>query len=244
MQIVDRGWRIGRERPRSSSAGQGTFTKLPTTYDADADELVAQVSSFSEFALGSDSDPLPVEMAGFNATTDAGEARLTWQTASETGNARFEVQRKAGPQSEWVTIGAVDGAGTTTEAQSYQYTDEELPYEASRLTYRLRQVDVDGTASLSETVTVRRAVAAAELLGTYPNPAAQQATVRYAVPETQEVTLRLYDVLGRQVRTLVQGPRTGRHKTTVDVRDLPSGTYFLRLKTDGPVQTRKLTVVR
>lgn len=229
---------------KRSASGQGTFTKLPTTHDTGANELVAQVSGFSEFALGSDSDPLPVEMAGFSATTDAGKARLTWETASETGNARFEVQRKAGSQSEWSTIGSVDGAGTTTEAQSYQYTDGELPYEANRLTYRLRQVDVDGTASLTETVTVRQAVAGAELLGTYPNPADQQATVRYAVPETQEVTLRLYDVLGRQVRTLVQGPKAGRHKTTVDTGDLPSGTYFLRLETDGPVQTRKLTVVR
>jgi len=229
--------------------GIGSFVELETTFDAENDELVAFVSGFSEFAFGSDTEPLPVEMAGFEATVDGDAVRLTWQTASETNNARFEVQRRPvesqrDGSTSWNTIGSVGGAGTTTEAQSYGFTDDELPFAADRLEYRLRQVDTDGTAHHSKTITVERGVDEVELLGTYPNPARQQATVRYALPERQEVSLRLYDVLGRQVRTVLSGEQTGRHEQTLEVSELPSGTYFLRLKTGGQTRTRKLTVLR
>jgi hypothetical protein len=87
-------------------------------------------------------------------------------------------------------------------------------------------------------------VSEVQLLGTFPNPARQQATVRYALPDRQEVELQLYDVLGRQVRTVVSAPKAGRHERTMDVGRLPSGVYFLRLQSDGEIRTQKLTVVR
>jgi hypothetical protein len=93
-------------------------------------------------------------------------------------------------------------------------------------------------------VTVHRGVKTVQLLGTYPNPARQQATVRYALPEAQETTIRLYDVLGRQVRTVFSEQKEGRHTQRLDVRDLPSGVYFLRLRAGGTVKTQKLTIVR
>jgi hypothetical protein len=227
-----------------------SWTPLNTTRSGEM-LVSSEITSFSSFSVGGNSsdNPLPVELAGFEATVDGEQVRLTWQTASETGNARFEVQRRVGEggnggKRDWATIGSVEGSGTTTEARSYQFTDSGLPYAADRLDYRLRQVDTDGSASLSETVTVQRAVRAAELLGTYPNPAAQQATVRYAVPEKQEVSLRLYDVLGRRVRTVVNGKREGRHQRTLGVGSLPSGVYFLRLRSNGTVRTQKLKVVR
>ena len=83
-----------------------------------------------------------------------------------------------------------------------------------------------------------------ELLGTYPNPAQSRATVRYALPETQDVTVRLYDMLGRRVRTVVSGEQEGRHQRTLDVGALPSGVYFLRLRAGGQTRTQKFTVTR
>jgi hypothetical protein len=91
---------------------------------------------------------------------------------------------------------------------------------------------------------VERGVTEVQLLGTYPNPAQQRATVRYALPATQDVTVRLYDVLGRQVRTVVSGTQEGRHQRTLDVGALPSGVYFLRLRAGGEVRTQKLTIAR
>jgi len=83
-----------------------------------------------------------------------------------------------------------------------------------------------------------------ELLGTYPNPVQQRATVQYALPDKQEATIRLYDVLGRQVRTVVSGEQEGRHEQRLDTSSLPSGVYFLRLRAGGQTRTQKFTVTR
>jgi hypothetical protein len=79
---------------------------------------------------------------------------------------------------------------------------------------------------------------------TFPNPARGQATVQFAVPESQDVTLRMYDVLGRTVRTVHQGTAEGRQELQMDLSGLASGTYFLRLSADRQAQTQKLTIIR
>ena len=216
------------------------------------------IESLSRWTLGSESEPLPVELAAFEgAETDRG-VELTWQTAMETNNAGFEIQRRvedanapearkrtgASGEGTWEKIGFVDGIGTTSEARTYEFTDADLPYAADEISYRLRQVDVDGTGSVSEPILIERTVDEVELLGTHPNPARSRATVRFAVPETREVTLQLYDLMGRQVRTLSQGPKKGRTEMRVGLSDLSSGIYFLRLQAGGTTKTQKMTVVR
>jgi hypothetical protein len=82
-------------------------------------------------------------------------------------------------------------------------------------------------------------------LQAYPNPVRTQGTVAYALPEETDVTLRVYDVLGRQVATLASGTQpAGRHTVTLDTDQLSSGVYFGRLEAGGQTLTRKITVVR
>jgi len=239
---------------RRPTEDTGSFTALSTTYDSGANELVAPIEdddTLGEFVLASNSEPLPVEMAGFDVATQDDAVRLRWQTASETNNAGFRVQRRPagettgrGTDAEWQTVGRVDGAGTTTEAQSYRFVDEELPFEADRLAYRLAQVDTDGSVTHSQTLTVERRVREVTLRGTFPNPARHQVTVQYALPEARPVTLRLYDVLGRRVQTVAQAEQEGRREVQLDVSGLTSGVYFLRLTAGETTQTERLTVVR
>lgn len=232
---------------RRAEDGPSSFTALETTYDAGSDEVVASVGDFSTFALGSGSQPLPVELTRLSATFRRDEVLLKWQTASETNNAGFEVQRKSKTEGNWQNVGFVESkapGGSTTQPRSYQYTDRDLPYAADSLTYRLKQVDTGGGARLTDEVTIERDVDEVQLLSTYPNPVRSQATVRYALPEKQEVSIRLYDVLGRRVRTVVRAEQGGRHERRLDVGSLPSGVYFLRLQADGQTRTQKLTVVR
>jgi hypothetical protein len=82
-------------------------------------------------------------------------------------------------------------------------------------------------------------------LTSYPNPTRGQATVEYALPEAREVTLEVYDVLGRRVATLADGEKpAGRHEASLEARRLPSGVYFGRLEAGGETRTQKITVVR
>jgi hypothetical protein len=210
-------------------------------------------SSFSALPLSNGATALPVEMTRFDGTTAEEGVQLRWKTASEQNNAGFEVQRRVGAPEQagaWTEVGFVEGVGTTSEAQTYRFTDTDLPYGADSVRYRLRQVDTDGSTTLTDPVTVvRSGPDQIELLGTAPNPARSRVTVRYGVPEALarkggEVTLRLYDVLGRQVRTVETSAETGRQEARLDVSGLANGVYVLRLEADGRAVTRKLTVVR
>jgi hypothetical protein len=196
---------------------------------------------------------LPVELASFEGTSAEGAVRLTWQTASETGSAGFDVQRREvgasgqAQSSSWTTVGFVKSkarGGTTSEPKSYRFANTDLPYDAGRLSYRLRQVDTGDGAALSDPVMVERGAGAAEFLPAFPNPATRQATIRYMLPEKQSVEIRLYDALGRKVRTVVDAKKEGRHEETIDVSGLPSGTYFLWLRAKGMVESRQVTVLR
>ncbi len=83
------------------------------------------------------------------------------------------------------------------------------------------------------------------LAGTYPNPFSRNATVAFTLPESQQVTLAVYDVLGREVARLVDGKvEAGRHEAVLDGAGLPSGVYLVRLATGSVSQTERLTLVR
>lgn len=224
--------------------GNGSWSSLSTSHDSDADEIFVATDSFSEFAMASDVDNLPVEMAGFEAQREGRRTvRLQWQTASETDNAGFAIQRASG-SAGWSRIGFVDGQGTTAKPSSYHFTDRDVPYEAASVRYRLKQVDTDGTTHVGPAVTVDLgAPERISLEAPFPNPASGSATVRYAVPRKQRLSLRVFDVLGHQVKTLVRGPRQGRFEREVNTKDLPSGIYLVQLRSEDTVKTRRLTVV-
>jgi hypothetical protein len=208
--------------------------------DRDGDGETDEVVSIQQSAL-------PVEMTSFEAVAAGQTVRLTWQTAGETGNDGFHVERSlSGDGATFEEIGFRKGAGTTTEAQAYRFTDAEVPFEAERLTYRLRQTDRDGDEHVSEAVEVEvGGPSAFALHGAFPNPSQGRATIRYALPEAAVVELSVYDALGRKVRTLVDGAeQQGRQKVRFDAAGLASGTYFVRLRAGGHVETETLVLVR
>jgi hypothetical protein len=198
------------------------------------------------------SGSLPVEMASFNGVqVEDGHVQLSWQTASETNSAGFAVQRRAttaGPDStSWNEIRFVDSkapGGTTNESRRYQFVDEDPPYTADTLRYRLQQVDLDGTTTFTAPVTVVRRPDQLTLDGPFPNPARARTTIRYEIPQPRRVRLEVFDVTGRRVRTVLdEQKRVGRHERSVDVSSLASGAYFYRLSAGETTKTRKFIVV-
>jgi len=142
----------------------------------------------------------------------------------------------------------VEGAGTTTETQRYRFTDDDLPYEGETVTYRLKQIDADGSVKYSDPVKVERsAPSSVRLRSIFPNPAnpaRSRATIRYELPDESDVTLDLYDVLGRRVETVVDASqKAGRKQIELPISSLSAGVHFVRLRVDQTVQTRKLVIV-
>jgi hypothetical protein len=186
---------------------------------------------------------LPVELVSFNALRQDDGVLLQWVTGSETNNAGFDIERSTDGIA-FTRVGFQSGAGTTTEVQSYRFIDRSIPF-ADRLIYRLRQVDTDGTFEYSDVVEVVLTPTHLTLLPTAPNPFRQSARVRYELVGSQHVSLRVYDLLGRRVATLVDGEQAaGRYELTLDGSRLASGTYFLRLRTGDAMQSRQVQVVR
>ena len=220
---------------------------MPVALVSKSDYVVATATddegNTSEFSVTA--QQLPVELVSFEATLDGeNTARLTWQTASETGNAGFEIERTIGEG--WQALAFVAGAGTTSQPQSYRFVDAAVPFEAEALAYRLKQVDTDGAFAYSPEVEV--ALAAPEALAlepNFPNPFAGQTTLRYALPQAGPVRLAIYDVLGRQVAVLVDKVQdAGRYTHAFAARGLVSGIYFVRLQAGTQTQTRRMAVMR
>lgn len=189
---------------------------------------------------------LPVELASFVVAESDDGALLTWETASETNNAGFEIQRRVGPDGAFASLGFVDGAGTTSAPQQYRFSDADLPFTAEQVTYRLKQIDVDGAFEYSPEVELNRnAPARLALHGNYPNPFRDQTTIRYELPQPESVRLEVFDVRGRRVAQLVTDEQpAGRNEIAFQADRLPSGIYFVRLLVDGQSLSRRMTVVR
>ncbi|MDW8465776.1 MAG: T9SS type A sorting domain-containing protein [Chloroherpetonaceae bacterium] len=190
---------------------------------------------------------LPVELTSFSAQAINNGIRIAWTTASESNNAGFEVQRRSaryGIDSEgWQVLGFVKGKGTTAEAQSYSFIDRTA---SGLVQYRLKQVDFNGTFKYSPIIEVEAGLPQTfELSQNYPNPFNPATVISYQLPVASEVTLQVYDILGRAVATLVKAKQeAGRYQVQFNAGNLTSGLYFYRLQAGNFVQTRKMILMR
>ena len=214
--------------------------------DGASDPTDTEYNAGAAYVLFLNSDgALPVELASFTARADGPDAVLTWQTRSETNNAGFAVETRV-EGNTWREVGFVGGAGTTTEARTYTFHAEQVGYGTHA--FRLQQVDFDGTPTRSEAVEVTLGLEVPYAVAAYPNPVrpGAQATVDVAVRAAQDVTVAVYDVLGRRVRVLHDGPMAAQATTPLafEAAGLASGVYLVRVTGERFSTTRRLTLVR
>ncbi|MCS6989585.1 MAG: FG-GAP-like repeat-containing protein [Chloroherpetonaceae bacterium] len=234
-------WRV-RQAERPSGLG---YTLLPRSrwyYPAGV------APTESHFQVSNDALPLPVELTAFTGEAVREGVRLVWTTASELNNAGFEVQRRienvgAGIENDWQVLGFVKGKGTTSEAQSYSFVDRTA---SGKMQYRLKQVDFDGSFEYSPIIEVEAGLPRTfELSQNYPNPFNPTTTIAYQLPVASEVRLKVYDVLGREVATLVSGRQeAGRYQAQFNASRLASGVYFYRLQAGSFAETKKMMLVK
>ncbi len=204
---------------------------------ADVDRLVEITASIT-----SGQESLPVELTAFDALATGDGVQLNWATASETNNARFEVESQF-EGGEFETLGFVAGAGTTLDPQQYNYTLEGLA--AGRYGFRLKQVDFDGTFEYSDVVYIALMPEQYALQQNYPNPFNPQTNIAFQLPVARKVTLEVFDLLGRSVSVLVDGfLEAGDHAVTFNAADLPNGTYMYRLTAGEFVEMRSMVFLK
>ena len=186
---------------------------------------------------------IPVELVSFNALVNGNSVNLSWQTASELNNSGFEIQRKS-ENTEWKKIGFVQGAGTTTEKKSYSFSDS---YSGQgTISYRLKQIDFDGTSTFSNVVNVNLSTPSEfKLNQNYPNPFNPSTTVSFTIPKATNVKLNIYNQIGQQVGELVnRNLEAGSYDYTWNAEGQSSGIYFYELQANEFKSVRKMTLIK
>jgi glucose/arabinose dehydrogenase len=193
---------------------------------------------------------IPVELISFNATLVNGKVRLDWSTATETNNVGFSIER-ASNESDFEEIFFIVGNGTSTNRNIYSYTDESV--RSGVYYYRLKQVDLDGSFKYFEVVSIVVGVVSKFILEqNYPNPFNPSTTIKYTIPsvtlsgvEGSRVQLKIFDVLGNEVATLVDEYKpAGNYEINFNASGLVSGIYFYRLQAGSFVETKKMILLR
>ena len=187
---------------------------------------------------------LPVELTSFTTSVNQNKVQLNWVTATELNNNGFEVQRKL-ENSDWITIGFVQGNGTTSEPTSYLYSDDVSDFISNKIYYRLKQIDYNGNYEFSDEVEVITLPLEYNLSQNYPNPFNPTTKIKYEVPENTNVTLEVFDVLGRLIKTLVnENKSAGRYEVELNASELSSGLYLYKINAGSFEQTRKILLLK
>ncbi|MBS1494842.1 MAG: T9SS type A sorting domain-containing protein [Bacteroidetes bacterium] len=208
------------------------------------------LSSFSIFALTDKDVPLPVELVSFTSSVNRNEVKLNWATSMEKNNSGFEIERKAVGTTNWVKAGSVQGSGTTNEVRNYSFTDAGVA--KGKYNYRLRQLDYNGNSqyfSLSGEVNVG-VPAKFDLSQNYPNPFNPSTKINYDLPFDSKVSIKLFDMTGREVAVIVSGLQSaGYYTVQFNGSNLASGVYFYNIIAEGGnaakfITTKKMVLVK
>jgi hypothetical protein len=190
--------------------------------------------SLFEMKVFGNSIVLPVKWISFTAKLDnSKKVNLDWTTANETNNSYYEVQRKAGADADFTTVGIVLSQSGNNGNLHYAFTDNAAKDGANY--YRIRQVDQDGNFSYSKTISIESRSTSSSI-SIYPNPVANQL---YVKDPTQTIDyVRVFSPDGRKLQEVCCIAKG--QLATIQLGGYPSGTYLVQVVTAKMVETRKV----
>jgi photosystem II stability/assembly factor-like uncharacterized protein len=240
---------------RTTNGGQNWLTQVSGTNEwlfgvSFTNENNGTAVGFNGTILRTWNGGVPVELTSFTASVNKNNVTLNWTTATELNNQGFEIQRSqmsnVKSQNDWFKIGFVPGSGTTTEPRSYSFVDSDL--RPGKYSYRLKQIDYDGTFEYSDVVTVEISfVTPVEfaLEQNYPNPFNPITTIKYNLPFRTQVTLQVFNLLGEEVKTLVNDVKeAGSYEVEFNAGSLSSGIYFYKIEAGYFIEAKKMVVLK
>ena len=194
---------------------------------------------------------LPVELSSFTANIINDEVKLDWTTKTEVNNYGFEIEKRVNDK-EWQKVGFVEGHGNSNSPIYYSFIDYHLT-GGSKFSYRLKQIDTNGNYEFSEVVEIEYIPQIFALYHNYPNPFNPSTIIKYTIPivvvsgmkQSQFISLKVYDVLGNEVVTLVNEDKAaGTYEVEFNADNLPSGIYFYKLQAGDFVETKKMIYLK
>ncbi len=198
------------------------------------------VNTFSRWTTGSSSQPLPVELTTFDVTKNGNDAQLQWQTASETNNNYFGIERSLQGK-VWDSLGYVNGNGTTSDVHNYNYTDININLLLAQvLYYRLKQVDINGNYVYSPVKELDLGTVNNASLKAWYNAEEDRVYINYTTSAEESFTMRLTDIQGKVISSEKAEAIAGLTQTSINMFGLTKGMYLLNVTNAAGMQTRKI----
>jgi len=185
---------------------------------------------------------LPVELSSFTATASDASIMLNWATASESNVSHFDLLRNT------ELVYTVE-AGNTANGSEYTWTDSDVD-NGTTYSYSLMIVDMDGNSSELSTVEATPSFNGATvteyaLHQNFPNPFNPETSIAFDMVDAGFVTLSVYNVLGQEVASLVNGTMdAGRHIVSFNAANLTSGLYLYRIEANGFTAQMKMVLMK
>ena len=241
--------------PRNTStlvgtASNSTYTSVSLMY---VGCLWNHSSGGSNYAYFDDiylTDPYsttPVELISLSSFVNRNDVILNWTTSNEINNYGFEIEKKENTlqTSEWLNAGFVKGSGTTNETKNYSFVDRNL--QSGKYKYRLKQIDYNGNFQYFELNSIVEIGTPQKyyLSQNYPNPFNPVTKIDYELPYDGKVVLKIYDITGRELYTLVNDyKQAGYNSVEFNASNLASGVYFYSLNTEKFTKVLKMVLIK
>lgn len=205
-------------------------------------EAISDINSFSlsNVPLGV---PLPVELISFTAIVKDKFILLQWKTQTEVNNYGFDIERST-DNSRWEKIGFVNGNNNSNSPNEYFF--EYHPTGGNKFYFRLKQIDIDGETTYSNVICVDLTVPSQyHLFQNYPNPFNPKTTISYNLPRDGNVSIKIYDILGNEVFTLInEYQKSGIYTIQFNGSELSSGIYFCKMTGVNFISLIKMTLLK
>lgn len=195
--------------------------------------------------FGTDINCLPVEMVSFNSAVTGRDVKLSWSTSKEINNSGFEVLRRKANEEIWSKVGFINGSGTTSSITNYAFTDNNL--KSGKYNYRLKQVDYNGnSANFDLNGEVNVGIPTKFYLSqNYPNPFNATTKIRFDICKLSDVTIKIYDITGREIKTLINEKlNPDYYETSWNALNVSSGAYFIRIIAGDFSDTKKMILLK
>jgi hypothetical protein len=244
---------------RATSSG-GPYSSLGGQSSGSAPEgsvtsTISVGSSLGYFTLGATTgdNPLPVQLAAFEALADFGKVALNWTTASELDNQGFNIYRAEADENNWQQINSqlIAGQGTTSQSSDYAFVDSKV-VGGETYRYKLESVSNNGLRVDEKTIEVNIPLPDQYVLfNNYPNPFNPTTNIKFQLPEAQPVKMVIYDMNGSRIKTLLNNQvyHAGEHVVSWDASDqggnrVASGIYLYRFQAGSYHKTGKMILVK